>query len=74
MNATQISPEARALRIEYNKAWRRRNKDKIRKYNITYWESRLKKQQRQLSLFDTPDVSTTKQRTADDLSILMPRS
>lgn len=35
--APQLSPEAAALRREYNRRWRQRNKDKIREYNAAFW-------------------------------------
>ncbi len=35
---SNISPEAREAYNRYNREWRRKNPDKIRQYNVTYWE------------------------------------
>ncbi len=35
-----LSDKARQLRNEAQKEWRAKNPDKIRQYNITYWEKR----------------------------------
>ena len=39
-NPPQISEEARRLRIEYQRAWRKKNPDKVRAQNKAYWERR----------------------------------
>lgn len=33
-----MSPEARAAANEYVKEWKRNNKDRVRQYNVDYWE------------------------------------
>lgn len=35
-----MSPEARKLKNEYNRKWKRNNPEKIRQYQIEYWERR----------------------------------
>ena len=39
----QIDSIANNERLEYMKAWRRRNKDKVQKYNAEYWRRRAAK-------------------------------
>lgn len=42
-----LSEQARQEKIDYYRAWRKRNKDKIKKYNTQYWERRIAKAQAQ---------------------------
>lgn len=36
----QMTVEAKKLANEYQKAWRKRNPEKMKKYNINYWEKK----------------------------------
>lgn len=36
----KLSPEARKARSAAARAWREKNKDKVREYNRRYWEKR----------------------------------
>jgi hypothetical protein len=35
---TNRNPEAREAYNRYNREWRARNRDKVREYNVDYWE------------------------------------
>ena len=35
-----LSPEARELKNAYQREWRAKNKDKLRKYNANMWEKK----------------------------------
>ena len=37
-----MNEKAKATRNAYYRAWRERNRDKVRKYNTEYWERRAK--------------------------------
>lgn len=36
----KMSEEARKLMRESQKEWRRKHKDKVKEYNVTYWEKK----------------------------------
>jgi DNA-binding NarL/FixJ family response regulator len=38
MHENKGSDKARELKNEYQKAWRRKNPEKVRQYNIDFWE------------------------------------
>ena len=38
MELMDLSKEARQARNEYMREWRRKNKDKVKKYQKDYWE------------------------------------
>lgn len=40
------SDSARELQRQYLKAWRAKNKDKVRKYNEAYWERKAEAERR----------------------------
>lgn len=42
-----LEEQARQLKLEYDRAWRKKNPDKVRKYNQNRW---LRKAQRQIEL------------------------
>jgi len=75
MTTAQISDGAKKLRNDYLRAWRRRNPHKQRQYMNVYWQKKYDQKQRQLSLFEdpAPQARQQPQKTADQLSILMPR-
>lgn len=52
----EMSEEARAAARAYKKAWRERNRDKVRASTIRYWE----KKAAQYSESSTPNDCTTK--------------
>ena len=39
-----ISEQGRQARTEYLRQWRRRNPERMRAYQMTYWERRAEKQ------------------------------
>jgi NADH pyrophosphatase NudC (nudix superfamily) len=39
-----LSEKAKALRSKHQREWRRRNPERIRQYNATYWERRAAKE------------------------------
>lgn len=41
----KLSKEARMKRNEYLREWRRRNPEKVAKYNAKYWENKVKSEQ-----------------------------
>lgn len=34
----ELSDKARELKRNYHREWQRKNKDKVREYNLRYWE------------------------------------
>lgn len=38
-----ISQEAKDIRKQYLKEWRKKNKEKVKLYNQTYWERKAQK-------------------------------
>ena len=42
MENQTLSPEAIAVRKEYFRDWRAKNKDKVKKHNQNYWERKAK--------------------------------
>jgi transposase-like protein len=44
MKNSELSPEARKLRNEYAKNWKRKHPDKVRQYFKTYWERKVQQQ------------------------------
>ena len=43
MSEMQLKEKALELRREYQREWRRRNKDKVRANNLRYWERKAQK-------------------------------
>lgn len=43
----KLSKEAREARNEYMREWRRKNKDKVKKHQETYWERQAEKEAKQ---------------------------
>ena len=43
MGAKQLNEKALELRREYQREWRRKNKDKVRASNLRYWERKAQK-------------------------------
>lgn len=43
VKAEMTAQNAQELNRIYQREWRAKNKDKVRKYNQTYWERRLEK-------------------------------
>ena len=39
----KLSEEAKALRKAYQKNWREKNRNRVRDYNLRYWERRVEK-------------------------------
>jgi len=75
MEAIEYSEQARQARNEYQRAWRRRNPQKQRGYLAKYWQKKFDNRLRQLTIFDdlARQAEGKPQKTADQLSILMPR-
>ena len=44
--ALRVNDKAREERNAYLRAWRKKNKDKVKKYNATYWENKVCKEER----------------------------
>lgn len=40
-----MTEEARQARINYQRAWRAKNKDKCRQYKLNYWEKKARQAQ-----------------------------
>lgn len=36
-----MNDKAREKRNEYLREWRKKNKDKVKKYNVNYWERKV---------------------------------
>jgi hypothetical protein len=73
MEAIEYSEQARQARNEYQRAWRRKNPQKQRGYLAKYWQKKFDNRLRQLTIFDDLARQEQPQKTADQLSILMPR-
>lgn len=43
MSEKQLNEKALELRREYQRKWRRKNKDKVRANNLRYWERKAQK-------------------------------
>ena len=43
MSEKQLNEKALELRREYQREWRRKNKDKVRANNLRYWERKAQK-------------------------------
>lgn len=41
-----MNDKAREERNSYMREWRRRNKDKVKKYQDTYWERKISKEKK----------------------------
>lgn len=56
----ELSEQAKSIRNQYQRSWRRRNADKMRNYNANYWEKKVliqedkshKQDSRQLTIHD----------------------
>ena len=44
---TILEEEIRAARNKYQNEWRRKNKEKVRQYNKSYWERKARESQSQ---------------------------
>lgn len=44
MNEKTVQSRALELRREYQREWRRKNKDKVKESNRLYWERKAKKE------------------------------
>lgn len=38
----ELSEQARELKNKYHREWQRNNKDKVKEYNLRYWENKAK--------------------------------
>ena len=47
-----MNDKAREERNAYLRAWRKKNKDKVKKYNATYWENKVCKEERTIIKFN----------------------
>ena len=45
MDKVEIDAAVKAAKKEYYKAWRAANREKVKEYNLRYWEKRVKEQQ-----------------------------
>ena len=45
-----MEQKALELRREYLRQWRAANKDKVKKYNATYWEKKAQERKKELDL------------------------
>lgn len=43
-NLTELERQAKEMQKAYHKAWRDKNKEKIKKYNKQYWERKILKE------------------------------
>jgi hypothetical protein len=39
----ELTEKAKQARREYENAWRRKNRDRVKQYNAQYWEKRARK-------------------------------
>lgn len=56
----ELTPEARIKRSAYQREWRKKNPDKVIKYQAAYWEKRVLK--------DPPQQKTLSPRDSDRLA------
>lgn len=45
MDKVEVDAAVKAAKKEYYKAWRAANREKVKEYNLRYWEKRVKEQQ-----------------------------
>ncbi len=45
--ALRVNDKAREERNAYLRAWRKKNKDRVKKYNSNYWERKSKREEEQ---------------------------
>ena len=45
--ALRVNDKAREERNAYLRAWRKKNKDRVKKYNSSYWERKSKREEEQ---------------------------
>lgn len=41
-----MSPEGQRKATEYQRVWRQKNRDKVRQYNIDYWERKAREEEK----------------------------
>lgn len=64
-----LSDKARQLRNEAQKEWRAKNPDKIRQYNITYWEKKAKEYSIEMQIRDLRAEGLSQRQIAERLNI-----
>lgn len=43
----ELSDQAKSVRNAYQRTWRRRNADRMRNYNVNYWEKKVLNQEQE---------------------------
>lgn len=55
-----MTDEAREQERQYRKAWRKANRDKIRRYNENYWEKKARQMKQEAANTDGEDLGAPK--------------
>lgn len=50
----ELSEEAKQKRAEYQRNWRRKNPDRLRKYQASYWEKQAQSGSRMMDVHESP--------------------
>ena len=64
-----LSPEANELRKAYNKRWRDKNPDKVKKYFTDYWERKAANYNPEERAKDLSKAGFTQREIAKELSL-----
>lgn len=64
-----LSEKARKLRNEAMRKWRKRNSDKVRQYQLNYWEKKAKEYTLEMQIHDLRAEGLSQRQIAERLSI-----
>ena len=65
----ELSNEAREARNEYMRQWRRKNPDKLRQYNVDYWERKARESSPENQVKELSEQGLTQREIADFMGI-----
>ncbi len=73
MNELKISDKAKEARNEYQRQWRQKNRDKLKKYNAAYWEKKAKQDEtpldRAIENYATDNRNNVTDKFSNELSV-----
>lgn len=64
-----LSEQSKKLRNEYCRKYRQRNRDKVRQYNINYWEKKVRKGSPADQVKNLSSQGMTQRKIATELGI-----
>jgi DNA invertase Pin-like site-specific DNA recombinase len=65
----ELSEEARKLRNEYQRQYRQKNRDKIRQYNVNYWERKARESSPENQVKELSEQGLTQREISDFMGI-----